>query len=124
MVPCFWEVTHSPTSKGPAVAFATHHRFHGVGLAEVKVILDPSNWMTYTPPWCQMVNRGGALGRKYGTLGTNARFLEVVADDCRRWKLPLPVHNLSRLLDDQTFPTGAVASPRVPAVSSAAVQQW
>jgi hypothetical protein len=90
MVPALWEVTRSPTSRGPAVAFATHHRFHGVDPAAIGVILDPQNWAKYNPPWCGMTEDAvGAQGRAFGTPGIGQRFLEVVADDCAPAGSPL-----------------------------------
>lgn len=83
VVPNRWTVTYSPTSPGPAVAFSTHHRLHGVTLADVLPILDPSEWTTYVPPWCSMATvAGGATGRKFGARGDSSRIVELVADDC------------------------------------------
>jgi hypothetical protein len=84
-VPAHWTVTHSPTSPGPAVAFATHHRIQGTSLKSVLPILITSNWMTYKPPWCAMdpaASGGGLQDRKLATSGTTNRIVELVADDC------------------------------------------
>ncbi|MBV8463692.1 MAG: hypothetical protein JO368_10385 [Acidimicrobiales bacterium] len=83
MTPAYWTVTRSPHAPGPAVAFSTHHRLHGVGIDKVKAILDPKNWeRDYKPPWCHMYHVGRATGRTFGTSGDDSRYLELVADDC------------------------------------------
>jgi hypothetical protein len=82
MAPCVWEVVHTPHSHGPSVAFATHHRFEGVSFNSVTPILDPANWMTYSPPWCGMRSLGSVLDRTFGATGTSTRYLEEVANAC------------------------------------------
>ena len=95
VIPCHWEIMHSPTSPGPALVFCTHHRVHGVSLDRIKQILDQARWITFNPPWCRMTPVVGVPpDRVHATSGVSTRYLERVADDC-----DLPMYHFETCLD-------------------------
>jgi hypothetical protein len=54
VAPCAWTVVPVPSAGGPAVAFETRHRVLGVTQGDFADLLDPTEWVTVQPPWCEM----------------------------------------------------------------------
>lgn len=74
--PCHSEVVTVPTTTGAqeAVALETSCCVSGVTMAQTKNYLNPANWPTCSPLWCEMTPIGqGSFGQKYR---------EVISLDC------------------------------------------
>jgi hypothetical protein len=66
MQAAMWTVVPEPSVGGVAVAFETHHRFHGLTRATLEGILEPDGWTNYLPPWCTMTTTADATGMPFG----------------------------------------------------------